>query len=217
MRIDSYAEEHRHYILPTTIAWEENEMLVRGDGVWVYDATGKRYFDACSQVSCANIGHNHPKFTRWMKEFWKAAERHEVVTTAIATDFYYKNDMWISRNTGVGDSVKLSRIELSPVALAKRLSPHIFGEANTTFGFHATGAQAVNIAIRFFREVTRKPYVIAFEKGFHGRDGESRDVSSSNPVHWDDAPRSGNVFFLPYPETHRDYLRAVEMLNDIPL
>lgn len=215
-----YTDEHHYCILPTTISSDENAALTRGLGVWIWaDAAKKRYFDACSQVSCANIGHNHPKFTQWMKEFWTAAERGEVITTVMGTDFYYKNEVLISHYdyARAGDSVELSKIELSPVALAERLAPYIFGTGNTVFGFHTSGAQAVNIAIRFFRTVTGKPYVIAFEKGFHGRDGESRDVSSSNPAHWDDAPRSGNVFFLPYPETDDDHLRAVEMLNDIPL
>ncbi|MFP6776946.1 MAG: aminotransferase class III-fold pyridoxal phosphate-dependent enzyme, partial [Alphaproteobacteria bacterium] len=32
--------------------------LVRGDGVWLYDADGRRYLDAYNNV--ANVGHCHP-------------------------------------------------------------------------------------------------------------------------------------------------------------
>lgn len=213
MEHPSYTDEHKHYILPTTIESDEREVLVRGEGVWVYDSDGKRYFDACSQVSCANIGHNHPRFAKWMEGFWRwAGSREEMITTAMGTDFFYRNFFDIGKYR-----VEIKEIELSPVALAKRLAPHIFGADNTVFGFHTSGAQAVNIAVRFFRTVTGKPHIIAFEKGFHGRDGEARDVSSSNPMHWDEAPRSGNVFFLPYPETREDALRALAKLNDIPL
>ncbi|MDO8600999.1 MAG: aminotransferase class III-fold pyridoxal phosphate-dependent enzyme [bacterium] len=197
----SYAEEHRYWIIPTTVPPSENEALLSGSGVWMRVA-GKKYFDACAQVSCANLGHNHPRFTELMELFWKNARTGDVITSVMGTDFLYENH---------------SVLELSPVALAKRLAPHCFGAENTIFGFHVTGTQAVNVAIRFFRTVTKKPFVISFEKAFHGRDGEARDVSDSNPVHWDEVPRSGNVFFLPYPETKDDFERTLQCLNDIPL
>lgn len=208
----SYPEEHRDLIIPTTIDAAEHSTLVYGEGVWVRDAEDKRYFDACAQVSCANLGHNHPKFTALMARFWKKAQAKRLITTTMGTDFFYKNRFVVGDFPNDEDD-----IELSPVALAKRLAPNLFGEKNTVFGFHTSGTQAVNIPIRFFRTVTGKPFLISFEKDFHGRDGESRDVSDSNPMHWDETPRSGSVFFLPYPETHDDFKRTVEKLNGIPL
>jgi adenosylmethionine-8-amino-7-oxononanoate aminotransferase len=35
-------------------------LIERGEGVWVYDTTGKRYFDACSGAVVSGIGHAHP-------------------------------------------------------------------------------------------------------------------------------------------------------------
>lgn len=208
----SYPELHRYLIIPTTIGSEEDETLTAAEGAWLWGASGKKYIDACAQVSCANIGHNHPKFTKWMEGFYRWAHAHRLITTVMGTDFFYCN------NFDIGEyKVEKKKIELSPVALAERLAPRIFGAENTLFGFHVTGTQAVNIALRFFRTVTQKPYFISFEKAFHGRDGEAREVSDSNPVHWNEAPRSGSVFFLPYPETDADFGRAVEKLNSIPL
>lgn len=34
--------------------------LVRGDGAWVEDATGRRYLDLCAGYSALNFGHRHP-------------------------------------------------------------------------------------------------------------------------------------------------------------
>ena len=125
----------------------------------------------------------------------------------MGTDFYYKNS--------IEHDGKI--IELTPVALAERMAPHIFGTENTIFGFQSTGSEGVDLAIRYFRTITEKRCWISMEKAFDGRHGESRDSSDSNPVHWDEAGRNGDVFFLPFPETHEDLKRAKERLNNIPL
>jgi ornithine--oxo-acid transaminase len=36
-------------------------VIGRGEGVWVYDAEGRRYFDALSAYSALNLGHRHPR------------------------------------------------------------------------------------------------------------------------------------------------------------
>ena len=43
-------------------------LIDRGQGVWVYDTTGKRYFDACSGAVVSGIGHAHPHVLRVMAE-----------------------------------------------------------------------------------------------------------------------------------------------------
>ena len=35
--------------------------MVRGEGIYFWDAYGKRYTDMASQLVCVNIGHGHPK------------------------------------------------------------------------------------------------------------------------------------------------------------
>ena len=36
-------------------------VLARGEGVWVWDTTGKKYLDCLSAYSALNQGHCHPK------------------------------------------------------------------------------------------------------------------------------------------------------------
>ena len=36
-------------------------VLVRGEGVWVWDIDGKRYLDCLAAYSAVNQGHCHPK------------------------------------------------------------------------------------------------------------------------------------------------------------
>ena len=44
---------HNYHPLPVVIA--------KGEGVWVEDADGRRYFDALSAYSALNFGHRHPR------------------------------------------------------------------------------------------------------------------------------------------------------------
>ncbi len=58
---DIVARESRH-ILQT---YKRNQLtLVRGNGVRVYDADGKEYFDLLSGIGVASLGHAHPALAR---------------------------------------------------------------------------------------------------------------------------------------------------------
>ena len=43
-------------------------VLVRGEGIWVWDAEGKRYLDALSAYSAINQGHCHPTILKALTE-----------------------------------------------------------------------------------------------------------------------------------------------------
>jgi adenosylmethionine-8-amino-7-oxononanoate aminotransferase len=43
-------------------------MIVRGEGIYLYDHTGARYLDAIASWWCCNLGHNHPDLVRALTE-----------------------------------------------------------------------------------------------------------------------------------------------------
>ncbi len=58
-------------------------VLVRGEGVWVWDADGKRYLDCLSAYSALNQGHCHPKILAAMM---KQAKRLTLTSRAFRND-----------------------------------------------------------------------------------------------------------------------------------
>jgi taurine--2-oxoglutarate transaminase len=46
-------------------------VIERGEGVYIYDADGKKYIDFSSQLIAVNIGHGHPKVTEAVTEQMK--------------------------------------------------------------------------------------------------------------------------------------------------
>ena len=58
-------ERHSRYILPT---YAPQKLFVRGEGVYLYDAEGRRFLDFGSGISVCNLGHCHPKVTAAIQE-----------------------------------------------------------------------------------------------------------------------------------------------------
>ena len=53
-----------HKLLTAPIGLE----IVRAEGIYQYDATGKKYIDLISGFSVANIGHSNPKVIEAVKQ-----------------------------------------------------------------------------------------------------------------------------------------------------
>src|SRR3954454_297619 len=51
---------HNYHPLPVVLA--------HGEGVWVHDVDGRRYFDALSAYSALNFGHRHPRLVQAASE-----------------------------------------------------------------------------------------------------------------------------------------------------
>ncbi|MCL6516759.1 ornithine--oxo-acid transaminase [Alicyclobacillus sp.] len=94
-------------------------VLVRGEGVWVWDDQGNRYLDMLSAYSALNQGHRHPKIIRALKD---QADRITLTSRAFCNDqlgrFYEKvakltgKEMILPMNTGaeaVETAIKAAR------------------------------------------------------------------------------------------------------------
>jgi 4-aminobutyrate aminotransferase-like enzyme/Ser/Thr protein kinase RdoA (MazF antagonist) len=57
----SLLERRRQVLRHAPLMYERPVHLVRGEGVWVFDAEGRRYLDAYNNVS--SVGHCHPRVT----------------------------------------------------------------------------------------------------------------------------------------------------------
>ncbi len=116
-------------------------VIAEGRGAMLTDVDGNTFIDFTGGIGCLAVGHSHPRVV-------EAAQ--EQVGRFTHTDFTivpYENY----------------------VELAERLcaAAPIGGELRA--GFFNAGAEAVENAIKFARSYTKRPAVIAFDGGFHGR------------------------------------------------
>ena len=145
-------------------------------GALLTDVDGNTFIDFTGGVGCLNVGHSHPKVV--------AAAREQLERFA-HTDFTI-----IPYETYV--------------ELAERLVARapISGPAKAAF-FNA-GTEAVENAVKFARAYTRRPAVIAFEGGFHGRTLLSLSLTSkTHPYKAGLGPFSPEVYRVPFANEYR--------------
>lgn len=112
--------------------------MVKGEGVYFWDANGKKYLDFSSQLMNLNIGHQHPKVVKAIQDqVGVLAYAHPSMAT-------------------------------EPRALAgKKLSEVAPGNLNKTF-FCLGGAEANENAIKFARLYSGRNKILARYRSYHG-------------------------------------------------
>lgn len=164
----------KEYLAPSLA--EDWPMLpvIRAKGSYVVSTTGRRYLDFTSGIAVANIGHCHPKVI-------KAA----------------KDQMEKMIHGAVGVTVHESLLRLCEV-LQDRL-PGL-----DAFFFGNSGTEAIEAAIKMARFVTRRPGIIAFEGGFHGRSYGAASASAiKSKYRTNYEPFLPSVYFAPYAYPYR--------------
>jgi 4-aminobutyrate aminotransferase/(S)-3-amino-2-methylpropionate transaminase len=163
-------------------------VIEEGHGATVTDVDGNTFVDFTGGVGCLNVGHSHPRVV---------AAAQEQLERFSHTDF-----------TVVPYEVY---VELAERLLA--LTP-IAGETRAAF-FNA-GTEAMENAIKFARAYTRRPAVIAFEGGFHGRTLLSLSLTSkTHPYKAGLGPFAPEIYRVPFPNDYRgpDARTAIEALE----
>ncbi|AJF61676.1 TPA: aspartate aminotransferase family protein [Candidatus Woesearchaeota archaeon] len=132
-----YEEMAGKYIAPTY--GSRGLTIVKGKGIYVYDETGKKYYDCFSNMGVNILGHNIPEINR------AVAEQLERITNLHGS---FTNDK--------RSLIAKKLIEVSPKNLTK-----VF--------FSNTGTESVEAAIKFSRLATGKTEIIAAKMGYHGK------------------------------------------------
>ncbi len=112
--------------------------IARADGVYLWDAEGRRYLDFSSQLMNVNIGHGNPRVVAAIKE---QADRLQCVAPAFASE---------------------PRGELG--RMLAEIAP---GDLRKTF-FTLAGADAVENAIKVARMFTGRSKVVTRYRSYHG-------------------------------------------------
>src|SRR5919198_6201411 len=143
----------------------------RGEGSWLYTRDGRRILDLTSGIAVMNVGHSHPAVVRAVRE---QAEHLMHICAGVAT--YAAN-----------------------VDYAEALGEVAPDDLDTVF-FCNSGAEAIEAAIKFARQVSGKPGIIGFRGGFHGRTtGAAALTSSKSHYKVGYAPLLPEVYIAPFP------------------
>jgi len=150
-------------------------VIDEGHGATVTDVDGNTFIDFMGGVGCLNVGHSHPQVV---------AAAQEQLGRFSHTDFTI-----VPYEVYVTLAERLC--ELAPVKPAKA-------------AFFNAGAEAVENAVKFARAYTKRPAVIGFEGGFHGRTLLAVSLTSkTHPYKAGLGPFAPEVYRVPFPNAYR--------------
>jgi 4-aminobutyrate aminotransferase len=162
--------------------WSRYTDLVveRGAGSWLTTIDGERYLDYSSGIGVTNTGHSHPRVAAAI------ADQAAKVIHAQQNIVYHE--------PGLELHDRLPR--LFPAA----------PDAADPIGLFLSnsGAEAIEAGVKLAKTATRRPIVVAFRGGFHGRTHGTMALTSSGVrIRGHYEPLMGGVHFVPFPDPLR--------------
>jgi 4-aminobutyrate aminotransferase/(S)-3-amino-2-methylpropionate transaminase len=167
--------ERKERIIAAPLSLTFPVVIERGEGATLTDVDGNTFIDFTGGVGCLNVGHSHPRVVEAAQE---QLERFSHTDFTIVPYEVYVN-------------LAERLCELAPIPNAKA-------------AFFNAGTEAVENAIKFARSYTKRPAVIAFEGGFHGRTLLSLSMTSkTHPYKAGLGPFAPEVYRVPFPNEYR--------------
>lgn len=162
----------------------------RAQGARIWDVDGREYFDFAGGIGVQNVGHSHPKIVRAVRE---QAER--LIHTCFQVAMYEPY-----------------------VRLADQLNRIAPGASPKKTALFTTGSEATENAVKIAREYTRRPAVVAFQNGYHGRTLLALSMTGKNaPYKQHFGPFCSEIYHAPFPHALRGWNteRALQALSDL--
>src|ERR1700682_5254183 len=128
--------KHLGQTSPAPLALE----IVRAEGVYLYDVSGKKYLDAIGGISVCNTGHRHPEVVSAIKD---QADRYLHVLV-------------------YGELIQSPQVEY-----AHLLAQHLPEKLHSVF-FTNSGTEATEGAMKLAKRVTGRTEIVGFEHSYHG-------------------------------------------------
>ena len=163
MMVSTITQQNKDY---TLVSWGAQGTwnpipIVKGEGVYIWDADGKKYLDWASQLVNVNIGHSHPKVVKAIQDQ--------------AAQLCYVNPSFATEPRG---------------RLGELLAEVTPGNLSKTF-FTNGGADAIENAMKMARLYTGREKILTRYKSYHGgtfasmtAGGDPRRLGNEPGVPW---------------------------------
>jgi acetylornithine/N-succinyldiaminopimelate aminotransferase len=123
----------------------------RAEGIFIFDKSGKAYMDMIAGVAVNNIGHNHPKVLKALKE---QIDRHLHVMV-------------------YGEFIQDAQLNF-----ARKLASLLPEKLNCVYTVNS-GTEAIEAALKLAKRVTGRTELVAFRGSYHGSTHGAMSVSGN--------------------------------------
>ncbi|MDJ0955748.1 MAG: aspartate aminotransferase family protein, partial [Arenicellales bacterium] len=182
--------KRREASVARAVAYASTFTTAKAENAELWDVEGNRYIDFYGGIGCQNVGHRHPKVVAAIEQQLK---------TLTHTCF------------------QVSPYE-SYIKLAERLNALTPGQYAKKSLFFSSGGEAVENAIKIARYYTRKPGIITFTNGYHGRSYMGMALSARmDPFKIGFRPFPTEVYRIPFPDGFHgvSFTTAVEAIDTL--
>ncbi len=164
--------EKKHLAPAVSHYYEDPVLFVDGEGAVLKDSAGKEYIDLFAGICTTITGYNHPKYVSTIQ--WQAERL--VYTSSLYSTIPY-------------------------AVLVKQLA-EIAPSGLTSSFIVNSGSEANEAAIAMLRKFTGNPYIVACQRGYHGRTTLARELSTAGWRTFAEAHPPG-IRFTPYGYCYR--------------
>jgi len=148
----------------------------KAEGALMTDVNGREFIDFAGGIGVNNVGHCHPKVVAAIKD-----QADQFIHTCFHVGMY--------------------EIYVDLAAKLNELAP---GDAAKMTMFANSGAEAVENAVKVARYAKKRPAMISFENGFHGRTYMGMSLTSKvKPYKFGFEPFAPDVYRMPFAYCYR--------------
>lgn len=174
---NSELNERRLQATPRGIGVMCNFFAERAENATLWDVEGNEVIDFAAGIAVLNTGHRHPKVVAAVEK-----QLHAFTHTAYQVVPYE-----------------------SYITLAEKINARVPVEGPAKTAFFSIGAEAVENAVKIARAYSKRPGVIAFGGGFHGRTSMTMALTGKvAPYKIGFGPFPGSIFHAQYPNAVHD-------------
>ncbi|MEH7094408.1 4-aminobutyrate--2-oxoglutarate transaminase [Neobacillus vireti] len=165
-------QEKRKKFVPKGVSNGNLNFALHASGATVTDIDNKEWIDFAGAIGTLNVGHSHPKVTEAVKN-------------------------QVDKFLHPGFNVIMYE---SYINLAEKLCQIIPGDFDKQAIFFNSGAEAVENAIKISRRYTKRPAVVSFVRGYHGRTNLTMGMTSKvKPYKFGFGPFAPEIYQAPFP------------------
>ena len=162
-------------VVPAVWGRVTNLAVDRGEGSWLVTTDGERYLDYSSGIGVTNTGHAHPRVVAAVQEQ--------------AARLLHGQQNIVYHEAGL--------------RLYDRLRTLLPGGPWQAF-LSNSGAEAVEAAVKLARVATKRPVILVFRGGYHGRTAQTMALTTAKNVYRGDfEPLPGSVYATAFPYCYR--------------
>ena len=162
-------------VVPAVWSRVTDIVVDHGEGSWLVTVDGERYLDYSSGIGVTNTGHAHPRVV--------------AAVQAQAAKLLHGQQNIVYHEAGL--------------RLYDRLRTLLPGGPWQGF-LSNSGAEAVEAAVKLARAATKRPVILVFRGGYHGRTAQTMALTTAKNVYRGDfEPLPGSVYSTAFPYCYR--------------